>query len=477
MRGTRQWILAVGLMVLFSLAHAQPAITEPFADTDWPTWGADSRRSHFNPNATQSIDTPAVKWFATGGALDEPAFDGTFLWIPRNGYNTRIVEYGFINANNGRSAGTFGPFQGRPATPALLNTGILVVDTNGNLLFALPHVAYLLSGGQYDCSLISPSPVLGYPDVNWIIRGIPAYRTGFGALTDGFYIYPVFADNFGNIVFLFLSWFIEVNDSFEIQDVYPDYGGVIFDQIGSAVHSITSTTSSNLIVMGFHNGLIVAIDFNILDYAWFTTIADLSEGDVASDTFDRPLAITSDESTVIACATNSGRVYGIDITNGTRSWEHEAGKPIMAGPSIGPDPTNGGEDTVYIVVRESSTTSAVVAIRASDGNEKWKRVLPNVSRCNPSIDANGVLYLGDERGFFYSLAPGTGAIRWTTFLSAPIRVAPVIINLDDVTHIYVAAGNRYMFALVDQSTLIATPGVGATPLPSGRAGTIRSPGR
>ena len=476
MRGTRQWIVAFGLMMLMSLSSAQ-ILTEPFLDTDWPTWGADSRRSHFNPNATQSIDNPAVKWVITGGALDEPAFDGDFLWVPRNGLNRRIIEYAFVNANSGLLDGTFGPFQGRAATPAFLNADIVVVDSNGFLVTEIPSIAFMLSGGQYDCTLFSPSPDPNFaPDVFWTIRGIPAYRTGFGALTDGFYIYPVFADNFGNIVFLFLIWIVEVNDSFEIQEITADYGGFIFDQIGSAVHSITSTTSSNLVVMGFHNGLIVAIDFNIFDYAWFTTVTDLSNDEVVSDAFDRPLVITSDETQVIACATNSGRVYGVNVADGTRNWEFQAGKPIMAGPSIGPDPSNGDEDTVYIVVRENRTQSAVVAIRASDGTQKWKRLLPNVSLCTPSIDGNGVLYLGDDRGFVYSLAP-SGAIRWTSFVSAPVRVAPVITFIDDVTQVHVAAGNRFMFTFVDQSTLAFTPGVGATPIPGGRAGNSTSVGR
>ncbi len=479
MRGIKQWIVAIGLTAVMSVAQAQ-IITEPFFDSDWPTWGADSRRSHFNPNATQSIDAPAVKWFTTGGALDQPAFDGGLLWVPRNGAVRRIVEYAFYDAATGDSSGTFGPFQGKPATPALLNAEVVVVDGNGVLLLELPHAAYMLSGGQYDCTLFSPSPVTGYPDVNWTIRGLPAYRTGFGAVTDGFYIYPVFADNFGNIVFLFLIWIVEVNDNFEVQDVVADYGGVIFDQIPSAVHSITSTTSGNLIVMGFHNGLIVAIDFALFDYAWSTSVQVLSDNgdgpEVTSDSFDRPLAITSDESQVIACATNSGRVYGIDITDGSRNWEFQAAKPIMAGPSIGPDPDASG-DLVYIVVRESTTQSAVVAIRASDGTQKWKRVLPNVSLCNPSIDGSGRLYLGDERGFFYALNPTNGNIVWTTYLSAPVRVAPVIANIDGDTHLFVAAGNRFLFALVDQSTLLSTPTGGATLIPGGRPGSGRSPGR
>jgi outer membrane protein assembly factor BamB len=218
----------------------------------------------------------------------------------------------------------------------------------------------------------SASPVLGYPDVFWTIRGVPAYRTSFGATTDGNYILPVFADNFGNIIFLFLAWFVEVDTSFQIQDVVADYGGVIFDQIPSAaLSSVSSNQNGSTVLLGFHNGLVVAIDMGIFDYAWATNIPTLSDNgngpEVPSDSVDRPIAVTSNNQTAIVCASNSGRVYGVAMADGSRQWEYQSGRPIMAGPSIGPDPNNANEDTVYIVVRHSPTQSAIHAIRASDG--------------------------------------------------------------------------------------------------------------
>jgi outer membrane protein assembly factor BamB len=198
---------------------------------------------------------------------------------------------------------------------------------------------------------------------------------------------------------------------------------------------------------------------------------------VPSDSVDRPIAVTSNNQTAIVCASNSGRVYGVAMADGSRQWEYQAGGAIMGGPSIGPDPNNANEDTVYIVVRHSPTQSAIHAIRASNGEEKWVRVLPNVSRCTPTIDRNGVLYLGDERGFLYAIYPDN-RVKWQTYLSAPIRIAPVMgeftYNNNPTTIMYVAASNRFLYAIVDQSVLSAgigpgagTGGLGTVPLPGG----------
>ncbi|MCS6919003.1 MAG: PQQ-binding-like beta-propeller repeat protein, partial [Fimbriimonadales bacterium] len=337
----------------------------------------------------------------------------------------------------------------------------------------------MLSGGQYECLLFSATPVDGYPDVFWTIRGFPAYRTSFGAFTDGNYIYPVFADNFGNIIILYLAWFVEVNDQLEVQDVIADYGGVIFDQIPAAsLSAVSGTTAGDRLLLGFHNGLVLAVDPSVLDYAWITDVPTLSDNgngaEVLSDMVDRPIAITSNDQTAIVCASNSGRVWGVATADGSRQWEYQANRAIMAGPSIGPDPNNSNEDTVYVVVRHSASQSAIHAIRASDGALKWVRVLPNISRCNPTIDQNGVLYLGDDRGFLYAFNPNNTP-RWQLNLGAPIRVAPVLADVNGVATLFVAASNRFLYAIVDQSALSTgiAPGAGSIDTPRQGGGAVR----
>jgi outer membrane protein assembly factor BamB len=481
----KRWTIGVIAAIGLLGAFAQPPITEPLlTDAPWPTWGRDMRRSHFVDDLA-GPNTPAVLWFTRGGALEEPGIPGESLWAPQHpAQGARYTRYTFYDPVNGRATGSFGPFWGQPSTPIFLNAAVFIIDNNGNFVLPPePWEALMLSGGQYECLLFSPSPVLGYPDVFWTIRGIPAYRTSFGAFTDGFYIYPVFADNFGNITILFLAWIVVVDpNTLQVQRVIADYGGVIFDQIPSAaLSSVSSNQSGSLLLLGFHNGLVVAIDTTIFDYAWFTNIPTLSDSgngpEVPSDSVDRPIAVTSDNQTAIVCASNSGRVYGVAMADGARQWEYKAGRPIMAGPSIGPDPNYANEDTVYIVVRHSPTQSAIHAIRASNGDRKWVRVLPNVSRCTPTIDQNGVLYIGDERGFLYAITPDN-RVKWQTYLSAPIRIAPVMgeftYNNNPTTIMYVAASNRFLYAIVDQSVLstgispgTGVGGLGTVPLPGG----------
>ena len=484
----KRWTIGVIAAIGLLGAFAQPPITEPLlTGAPWPTWGRDMRRSHFVDLA--GPNTPAVLWFTRGGALEEPGIPGNSLWVPQHpAQGARYTRYTFYNPVTGRATGSFGPFWGQPSTPIFLNAAVFIIDNNGNFVLPPePWEALMLSGGQYECLLFSPSPVLGYPDVFWTIRGIPAYRTSFGAFTDGFYIYPVFADNFGNITILFLAWIVVVDpNTLQVQRVIADYGGVIFDQIPSAaLSSVSSNQSGSLLLLGFHNGLVVAIDTTIFDYAWFTSIPTLSDSgngpEVPSDSVDRPIAVTSNNQTAIVCASNSGRVYGVAMADGSRQWEYQAERPIMAGPSIGPDPNRRNEDTVYIVVRHSPTQSAIHAIRASDGEGKWVHVLPNVSRCTPTIDQNGVLYIGDERGFLYAITldnDGQPTVKWQTYLSAPIRIAPVMgeftYNNNPTTIMYVAASNRFLYAIVDQSVLstgispgTGVGGLGTVPLPGG----------
>lgn len=478
----RRWTIGIAILTGLLSAFAQP-ITEPLFDAPWPTWGRDMRRSHFVDDLS-GPNTPAVLWFASGGAVEEPGALGDSLWVPQHpATGSRYTRYTFINPVNGLATGSFGPFWGQPSTPIFLNAAVFIVSSNGNqVLPPVPWDGLMLSGGQYECLLFSASPVLGFPGVFWTVRGVPAYRTSFGATTDGNYILPVFADNFGNIIFLFLAWFIVVDNSNppQIQDVVADYGGFIFDQIPSAALStVSSNQSGSTVLLGFHNGLVIAINTTIFDYAWVTTIPILSDNgngpEVPSDSVDRPIAVTSNNQTAIVCASNSGRVYGVAMSNGSRQWEYQSGGAIMAGPSVGPDPNNSNEDTVYVVVRHSTSQSAIHAIRASDGTPKWVRVLPNVSRCTPTIDQNGVLYLGDDRGFLYAINPNN-SLRWQTYLGAPIRIAPVMgeytYNGNPTTMMFVSASNRFLYAIVDQSVLSSSisPVGGASP------GTVSLPG-
>jgi outer membrane protein assembly factor BamB len=172
--------------------------------------------------------------------------------------------------------------------------------------------------------------------------------------------------------------------------------------------------------------------------------------------------MSTDNQTIFLCATNSGRVYAVDALNGgAKLWVAELGQPIMAGPSLGPDPQNGNEETLYVVTRSGTNRSTLVAIRAADGTVKWQRALGTVSRCTPTIDGNGRLFIGDDRGTLYAFNPD-GTILWRRNLGAPIRVAPVLASVPTdagaIDVLYVAASNRMLYAFVETTPIRIPPG-------------------
>jgi hypothetical protein len=58
------------------------------------------RRSHF-ANDLAGPNTPAVLWFARGGALEEPAIPGNSLWVPQHpAQGARYTRYTFYDPVN-----------------------------------------------------------------------------------------------------------------------------------------------------------------------------------------------------------------------------------------------------------------------------------------------------------------------------------------------------------------------------------------
>lgn len=479
----RLWTIAVTVAFGLGIAFTQGPISNPLLNSDWPTWGRDMRRSHFANNVA-GPNRPAVLWFARGGALEEPAIPGNRLWVPQHpDSGSRYTRYTIFEGATGFTRSSIGPFWGQPATPIFVSVAVYYVDDLRNRNQLRPPtqgVAYMLSGGQYDSLFVSPSPVDGFPDFSITLRGVPAYRTGFGAVTDSSYTYPIFADNFGRLFIFYFAWIVDVdqNNPLVVEGVAPDFGIVGDIPLLSAVlSSVSSDQSGSLVLLGLHNGIVEAFRMTnprSPQRAWTTSIQSLSNGGISSDTIDRPVAVTSNNQIAIVCGSNSGRVYGVRMTDGIRLWEYRADnqsdKAVMGGPSIGPDPNNANEDTVYIVVRDTALRSAVHAIRASNGTRKWVYTLPNLSRCTPTIDQNGVVYLGDDRGFLYAINPD-GRVKWRFYLGAPIRVAPVLgrftIRGQPTPVMFVAAANRFLYAIVDQLSFGSGAGSGIGGIGSG----------
>lgn len=485
----RAWsVLGFGLLsILCVYAQTSSVLPDP-AVASWPVWGADFRRSHHTPTLVGPSD-PVVRWFLPGGALEEPAYVGLLEfdtltpasagWVPQRAIvrTATTTVYSRFSGLTGMSLQAVYPFWGQPVTPMFINIPIIYFVNNNPTPpppgFPTSVYARVTSGGQYEFQIYSPVPAdliaLGLspltPPFAATVRGVPNYRAN--GVAYGMTLPPIgqitvlsFASSRRNIDFFAPYWRVNIAVSgaqIQIQNAF----GVLVNLGRLGVPGSYGVASANangsLLVYGFHNGSILALDSVNLQPVWQTTLTALSNNQITSDAVDRPVVITSNNQLGIVCASNAGQIFGVSLSNGARVWSYNAGGGIMGGPSVGPDPVNGGEDTVYVVVR-SERTSVLHAIRASNGSLKWTLELNAFSRCTPTIDADGKIYLGDDRGTLYIIDP-SGSVRRRLALGAPIRVAPVLANVfNPETNrveptLLVAAGNRFLYAIVDQSLL------------------------
>lgn len=145
----------LGLSVGFGVAQVVDTPVPPDPDapgiTEWPTWGRDVRRSHYQPRI-EGPSNPRVRWAARGGALEEPAFAGGLLWtpqMPRDGglNNPRYVRYARYDPIDGLDAGAIGPFWGAAVTPQVINTPIYVFNTENTFVEFLSKLACICVRG------------------------------------------------------------------------------------------------------------------------------------------------------------------------------------------------------------------------------------------------------------------------------------------------------------------------------------------
>ncbi len=501
-------IATLGLIWAVVAAQAVDRVVSPDF-IPWATWGRDHNRSHYQAQIS-GIDRPRVRWVALGGALDEPLFDLAFLWTPQMpalspGF-ARFVQYNFLDAFSGGSAGALGPYWGQAATPAAFTVPVYVVaDNNLFLGFVFDWPAFFGAGGQYDSFLYAPDPgplldPLYFPqDYFQTVNVRPSYRGTIGAYTDGALGFAFFGDNFGAISAVGGMWIVTLsaaalqageivvtNSQFFAMDDFSGFTGA-----AGAVLGATATNTEGLstrVLIADHAGTLRAFDPTLpasrYRPVWTNTVQRLSLQDrvdpnnpnsppdpIPSDAIDRPIAINADGSVAIVCASNYGRIYAVNTANGNRIWgvklDNTRRIPIMGGPSIGPDAS--GNETVYVVGRFNASQSRLYALDLATGSIKWSFNLEGISRCTPTIDADGNLYIGNDRGTLFSIAPN-GTLRWRLTLGGPISVAPVLIpvdlNFDNIPDplLIVAASNRYLYAIENAPGPL---GGGAVDIPRG----------
>ncbi|HEX6540504.1 MAG TPA: PQQ-binding-like beta-propeller repeat protein, partial [Ktedonobacterales bacterium] len=103
-------------------------------------------------------------------------------------------------------------------------------------------------------------------------------------------------------------------------------------------------------------------------------------------------------------------LYACDATTGKTLWSQSAGSPSTEAGEILPAPTVAG-DTVFAVLGDHN----LHAFSALNGAPRWPAPFAGEGpiRTRPIV-ADGVVYVGADRGWCYALDATTGAIRWKT---------------------------------------------------------------
>lgn len=465
--------LMVGI-VLWQSASGQYVLQAlpPEDLSSMPIYGANQRLSHTSPYEGPTI--PQVRWVASGGAINEPTHLSNLVIAPQMSIfgAVRFPYYGLFDAQRGLFRGSLGPFWGQLSSLTIFNTAVYVFGANDELAQVIPDwPVYIMTGGQYDARVISPSPVFGFPDLDVTIRGVPAYRSGFGVYTDGLMGNAVLGDHFGNLFGVAVYWV--VSDRYIGPYVGIDFGFTPIPFIPSAVLSSAVFNEHNDSgFAGYHNGFIIGYNTYAIPQpgpSFRTSVMQLSQADrvdpndpnsdpdpIPSDSVDRPIVFNANNTIAYVCASNYGRIYAIDALDGDRIWgvklDPNRQIPIMGGPSLGTD--SSGNEVLYVVGRSASNRSTLYALDAQTGALLWSRALPNVSRCTPTVDAQGRLYFGDERGFLYCYDSNGNQI-WRLAFGAAINVSPVLMSIPDGpdpdlnpdTVLVVAVSNRYLICI------------------------------
>ncbi|GBC90501.1 MAG: PQQ-binding-like beta-propeller repeat protein [Fimbriimonadales bacterium] len=468
----------LGSVVLCQIASAQYVqnALPPEDISSRPIFGDNQRLSHTSRYAGPTV--PQVRWVASGGAIHEPTdLQGTVVAPQMTAFGSvRYPYYGFFDSLTGEFGGPFGPFWGQVSPLTTFNTAVYVFGDNDVLLQVIPEwPVFILSGGQYEARVISPSPVLGVPDLDTTLRGVPAYRSGFGVYTDGLMSYAVLGDNFGNLFAIGVYWVI--SNRYTGPFVGTDFSFTPFPPIISAVWSTAVFNEYNDSgFAAYHNGVVLQYDIAAIPAPQISngfTVMDLSQDDrvdpndpssdpdpIPSDSVDRPIVFNRDNTVAYICASNYGRIYAVDALTGDRIWglklDVNRRIPIMAGPSLGTD--GAGNERLYVIGRTASNRSTLYAIDTQTGTVVWQRALPNVSRCTPTVDVNGRLYFGDDRGFLYCYDANGNQI-WRLSFGAPINVSPALM-LDSAGDpiLVVAVSNRYLVAIQQRQPIPPTGG-------------------
>jgi outer membrane protein assembly factor BamB len=151
----------------------------------------------------------------------------------------------------------------------------------------------------------------------------------------------------------------------------------------------------------------------------------------------------------------SGVMPGPGVSHGLESsWHFESGRGGISAPAV-------VGDTVFIAGGSDAggnadTQGSIVAINASNGDERWRFPAEHMTSGTPAI-ARGIVYAGDVGGVVYALDAGTGEEIWRTDLQSGWLSAPVVVG--DTVYIAAAPYRASLHVAVQDGTVVVGSGL------------------
>jgi alcohol dehydrogenase (cytochrome c) len=135
-----------------------------------------------------------------------------------------------------------------------------------------------------------------------------------------------------------------------------------------------------------------------------------------------PPAYSPDEREVYVPGIDMCMRYTLDSTSALRG--HGSGEPDLGGTAVAVGPSSG----------------VVAAVDPSTGHIAWSTPLPKPAAGGALATAGGLVLVGDDNGYLYSLSARSGAILWRVDLGRRFGSAPIAYEIAGVEYIAVVAG-------------------------------------
>jgi outer membrane protein assembly factor BamB len=151
----------------------------------------------------------------------------------------------------------------------------------------------------------------------------------------------------------------------------------------------------------------------------------------------------------------SGVMPGPGVSHGLESsWHFEAGRGGISAPAV-------VGDTVFIAGGSDAggnadTQGSIVAIDASNGDERWRFPAKHVTSGTPAV-AGGIVYAGDIGGIVYALDAEKGEEIWRADLQSGWLSAPVVVG--DTVYIAAAPYRASLHVAVQDGTVVVGSGL------------------